>query len=125
MRTIDSFGYEVFDLDTHAEVMMPGEVPYSLSSYLHVIRLKKEQIVEEGLFGEPLSVLRLDIGKSYRFNEIGSRIWDLIREPLSVGEVVNKLLFEYDIDRMTCETEVFGFLAKLSKERLIQFSLSC
>lgn len=112
-------------MDTRSEVWMPGESAFSLSSYLHIVRLRSDILLEEELPGEPLSVTRLDLGTIYLFNDTARRIWQLSREPITVGEVVNALLFEYDIDRITCESEVFGFLAKLSKERLIQFGLSC
>ncbi|MHA6485254.1 PqqD family peptide modification chaperone [Paenibacillus sp. strain BS8-2] len=112
-------------MDIHYDVIMPGDEGYTLSSYFHIIRLSKEKIVEDCHPGLSLSVLRLDLGRLYRFNETGGRIWELLREPLTAAEVVNALLIEYDIDRITCESEVFGFLAKLSKERLIQFGLSC
>jgi hypothetical protein len=107
------------------DVIMPGDEGCALSSYFHIVRLRNEMIVEEGGYGETLCVSRLDLGKTYRFGGTGGRIWELLREPLTAGEVVNALLIEYDIDRITCESEVFGFLAKLSKERLIRFGLSC
>lgn len=112
-------------MDIRSEIIMPGDETYALSSYFHIIRLRSEMVVEEGGHGEPLCLTRLDLGRTYRFGGAGGRIWELIREPLTAGEVVNALLIEYDIDRITCESEVFGFLARLSKERLIRFGLSC
>lgn len=112
-------------MHNRTEVIMSGDEASALSSYFHIVRLRSEMIIEEGGCGKPISVLRLDLGRSYRMDATGARIWELIREPLSVGEVVNALLIEYDIDRITCETEVFRFLALLSKERLIQFGLCC
>lgn len=112
-------------MDNRTEVIMPIDEACAMSSYFPIIRLRSEMIIEEGGLGEPISVLRPDLGRTYRMAATGARIWELIREPLTAGEVVNALLNEYDIDRITCEAEVFRFLAMLSKERLIQFGLCC
>ncbi|GBG08886.1 putative PqqD family protein [Paenibacillus agaridevorans] len=115
---------EVFALHTASELFMPGEPAFSLSLFLPIVRLESGRCVEGGNAEGALSVLWPDRSLAFYFNETGSRIWGLLRESVTVGEVVNALLIEYDIDRTTCESEVFGFLAKLSGERLIQFGLS-
>lgn len=103
------------------EILMPDEFQMTLSAHLLIVR-KSDIIVSSQQDG---SIVLLDSlrGKYYGLGHTGSRIWELAHEPITVGCVVNALLNEYDIDRMSCETEVFSFLARLSEERLIQFGM--
>ncbi|MHA7964365.1 lasso peptide biosynthesis PqqD family chaperone [Paenibacillus sp. CAU 1782] len=68
-------------------------------------------------------LLCVDSGKYYNLGAIGTVIWDLLEKPVTVGSVVQSLLDEYEIDRPSCEAEVFAFLARLSEERLIRFGV--
>lgn len=47
----------------------------------------------------------------------------MIQQPVTIGQVINELLMEYEVDRLTCETEVFSFFARLSEEKLIRFGM--
>ena len=51
---------------------------------------------------------------------IGSRIWELIKDPLSVSQLIDILLKEFNVDREQCEQEVFAFLNKLAEDHLIR-----
>lgn len=68
-------------------------------------------------------LLSIDNGKYYNLGAIGGRIWDMMTYPESIGSIVNTLIDEYEIDRTTCEEQVFSFLTHLSEERLVQFGI--
>ena len=53
-------------------------------------------------------------------NEVGSRIWDIIINPISVEQIVITLNDEYDIERSVCETAVLDFLESVYNENLIE-----
>lgn len=58
-------------------------------------------------------------GKYYNLGEIGGVIWELIKEPLTVQELVTTLLSKYNVDQTECEEQVITFLIQLKKEGLI------
>lgn len=58
-------------------------------------------------------------GKYFGLDEIGSRIWELLETPTSVGAIRDKLLAEYDIDAETCERDVTELLEVMMAEALI------
>lgn len=64
-------------------------------------------------------MMDLEKGKYFALNSIGSRIWDLIENKISIKEVINKLLEEYEVDKDTCEKTVGEFIDKMNKENLI------
>lgn len=51
---------------------------------------------------------------------VGSRIWELVQEPTTVGDVVETITAEYDVDEGRCERDVRGFVGELAAERLVE-----
>lgn len=92
----------------------------TLSQQLFIIQ-SKDHIVSD-MDGEKV-LLSIENGKYYNLGVIGGRIWELIYEPIRIGEVINTLLDEYEVEREECEVGVFSFLAHLSEEKLIHFSM--
>ncbi|MBB6671458.1 lasso peptide biosynthesis PqqD family chaperone [Cohnella nanjingensis] len=59
-------------------------------------------------------------GKYYNLGSVGGRIWDLIAAPVVIGQVVDALAAEYEVDREDCEWEVGAFLRQMYRESLIE-----
>lgn len=89
---------------------------------LELLAVRAEDHIGSDMNGEKV-LLSIENGKYYNLGEIGGRIWDLMEYPETVGSIINSLLSEYDIDRTTCESQVFTFLTRLSEERLIRFGI--
>ena len=64
-------------------------------------------------------MLNVRKGKYYNLGETGE-IWDLIKTPIIVTELVSTLLSKYNIERSDCEEQVLSFLECLFQEDLIQ-----
>lgn len=68
------------------------------------------------------AILSLTSGTYYGLNEVGGRIWSLIRDPVAVQRVLDQLLVEYDVDPVRCERDVLALLQQLAEEGLIEVS---
>lgn len=70
-------------------------------------------------------IIMMDIenGKYYGFNEVGSRIWNIIEKPIMVKDIVSILLDEFQVDENICETSVFSFLSGIYNDELISIDL--
>ncbi len=55
----------------------------------------------------------LDLNGLFAVTETGAFIWNVLENSKNEGEIVDKLLEEYDIDRKTAEIDVADFLDKL------------
>lgn len=77
------------------------------------IILKKKLSVTE-LSGEKV-MLDFETGKYFLIKGTGNDIWDLIQEETTVGEIIDKLMQEYDVTSQECEASVIEFLEKLQK----------
>ncbi len=69
-------------------------------------------------------VLSIDAGRYYDFNRVGTRIWALLEQPMSVAGLIDILVREFDVDRKTCEEQVVAFLHQLRAGGLVQIAES-
>ncbi|OPJ65050.1 lasso peptide biosynthesis PqqD family chaperone [Clostridium oryzae] len=65
------------------------------------------------------AMLSMKSEKYFIMNKIGSRIWDMISEPITVNDVILKLINEYHLDYNHCEEIVLEFLNLLDKEDIV------
>jgi hypothetical protein len=56
----------------------------------------------------------------YGLDQVGSRIWELVREPIRVSDLRDAIEREYDVDPQQCETDVLAFLRELAFKGLIE-----
>ena len=65
-----------------------------------VINATKDQVSCD-LAGEAVILNQKD-SVYYGLNEVGAFIWNLIKEPKKVSEIINAILEEYDIEKTAC-----------------------
>lgn len=76
------------------------------------------QIVSD-MNGEKV-MLSIANSKYYNLGVIGGDIWGIIKEPITIEKLVNKLLDKYDVTQEECQNQVQSFLFTLRKEGLIK-----
>ena len=69
---------------------------------------------------EETVMMSVNSGKYYGLDEIGSRIWELIKQPRSVSDLCDILLEEFEVDRKQCEKDVLDFLNELAEKKLLR-----
>ena len=77
-----------------------------------------EELVASEIDGETV-MMSIENGKYYGLDNIGSFIWEQIESPVSVSDLMDMILLDYDIDRETCERDVMAFLKKLYDDDII------
>ncbi len=75
--------------------------------------------VSTNLSGEEI-ILHLETGIYYGLDPVGARIWALLRETTTVGDICTSICAEYDIDPEQCQQDVQQFLLALAAARLIE-----
>lgn len=81
------------------------------------IKMTKEINVTD-LSGEKVMV-DFESGKYFLIKGVGNDIWDMIQKEITVGEIVENLLKEYEVSREECERSVYDFLGKLEELEFI------
>ena len=83
-------------------------------------KIKKNKNIEDTDLDGNKVMMNLQKGRYFMMNEVGSRIWELINEPIKVNYIIDELLNEYRVDRATCEKEVMNFIQELFNGDLIE-----
>ena len=84
---------------------------------METIKLKKNLNVTD-LSGEKV-MIDFESGKYFMIKGAGNDIWDLIQNEITVEEIVDRLLAEYDVSREECEKSVEEFIEKLKELEFI------
>jgi len=84
------------------------------------IQIRKSQ--SSSVLGTETIVLNYDLGNYYELNEMGSFIWSLLQanQVLSVMQIQEQMLDEFDVEEPVCREELMSFLENLFREKLIE-----
>ncbi len=85
---------------------------------LETVLLRKNDIPSTDISGE-VGLMNIDTGKYFALNTVGSDIWNKLEKPMSLKDLVNSLIAEYEIDFNACLTEVKPFIEKLVQEGIV------
>ena len=76
------------------------------------------QVAARIIDGEAVIVLPQS-GQVNVLNEVGSRIWELIDGTLSVGEITETIVAEYDVSAEQAERDVEEFIEELVENKML------
>jgi pyrroloquinoline quinone biosynthesis protein D len=65
-------------------------------------------------------VMNPDTSELHNFNEVGTRIWELIDGQRTVADIAAVLTQEYEVDGATVEADLLEFLTSLQGKGLIE-----
>jgi hypothetical protein len=69
--------------------------------------------------GDESAILNLKNTVYYGLNPVGTRVWNLLQQARSVGELRDALLEEYDVEAGECERDLIELLNRMRAEGLI------
>ena len=98
-----------------------GKVKKDYGINLETVINKNLEIDDTDLDGEKV-MMNLDKGEYFMMKEVGSRIWEIISEPINVKEIISTLRNEYEVDEETCKDTVIEFLGRLDNADLISIN---
>lgn len=80
------------------------------------MKIKREFVLRE-IAGDillvPVGKTALDLNGMLTLNEVGAEIWKMLPEAESEGEIVERLLQDYDADAAQVREDVSEFLGRL------------
>lgn len=89
---------------------------HTLSSESIVSR--NRDLVTSDIDGEVV-MMSIEKGNYYGMDLIGSRIWELIEQPVMVSDLIGTLIEEFEVTREICEKDVVTFLSEMLKENVV------
>lgn len=64
--------------------------------------------------------LDLDNGECFGIGKIGTLIWEMAADPIRVGEIVDRLVADFDVEVDECRLDVLSFLKEMNGAGLVQ-----
>ena len=64
-------------------------------------------------------MLSIENSEYYGMDKVGSRIWELLEQPLIFKELVAKLMDEYEVSELQCTEDTLAFIRKLTEKKII------
>jgi hypothetical protein len=66
-----------------------------------------------------LVMMSVDQGEYYGITGVGSQVWEMLAEPISVEDITRHLCAEYDVDKNLCQADMQSFVDDLLKLGLV------
>lgn len=78
-----------------------------------------EGLIVSDMDGEKV-MLSIENGKYYNLGETGGVIWDCMKKPISIQDLIQSLVKEFDVGEHECREQVLRFIDHLVKEGLVK-----
>ncbi|MHB8413067.1 MAG: PqqD family protein [Candidatus Acidiferrales bacterium] len=72
--------------------------------------------------GEEAAILNMKNSVYYGLDPVGARIWRLLQQPTTIGEIRDVIAEEYDATPERVESDLRNLLEKLMSEGLVELS---
>jgi hypothetical protein len=81
--------------------------------------IQNKEIIQSKIDDE---VVMLDVESGFYFglNSVGSVIWGHLADWISIDELTQRLMTQFDIDQETCRTDTETFLEQLLEKKIIR-----
>lgn len=80
---------------------------------------RNDEIPTGEIDGE-IVALDLNRGDCFGMNEIGASIWNMAKEPITVGEIADRLVEMHDVERADCVRDVTPFVDEMIEAGLLR-----
>lgn len=82
-----------------------------------MVKASQEQVFAD-VEGETI-LLNLSTGKYFSLNPVGSSIWELVQQPISIEQITDGIMEEYEVEKEHCRADVIRLIGKLLDAGLI------
>ena len=78
----------------------------------------KDQVSSD--LGGEAAILNLKNSVYYGLDPIGARVWQLIQQPMTLGQIRDVLRAEYDVELAQLEADIRDLLQELAEQGLVE-----
>jgi len=83
------------------------------------VRVVRNESIPTGEVDGEMVALDLDKGSCFGMDRVGSAIWEMTAEPLTVGQIADALTARFEVNREQCLSDVAPFVGDLLAEGLL------
>lgn len=70
--------------------------------------------------GEEIVILNLSDGTYYGLDGVGVRVWELIQEPHTIGQLCELICAEYEVALETCTSDILALVAEMEGAGIVE-----
>lgn len=78
--------------------------------------------VKSAVHGDRTILLDLDSGRYWGLDEVGTRVWALLKRGVDVADIVGRLEEEYDVARATLEADLEALVRQFEEMGVIRWA---
>jgi DNA-directed RNA polymerase delta subunit len=94
---------------------MSVSAPFDLNT---IVQRNENNFLANSL-GDETVMMDIDNGEYLGINSVGTDIWNLLQEPISVQELIKKMLDIYEVSEEECTAEINAFLSRMIKQNML------
>ena len=83
-------------------------------------RVRRVADVMDAEIDDQTVMMDIEQGSYFGLNQMGTRIWALLAEPMGIGDLCDQLTEQFDVPSEQCERQVIDFLGSLLDRGLLQ-----
>ncbi len=69
-------------------------------------------------------MMSIERGEYYGIGGVGSRVWELLEQPVTLATIVTTICAEFDVAEDTCQADMESFVADLVANGLVSTSVA-
>ena len=82
--------------------------------------LRRAEPIMHTNLGDKAVMMDLERGSYYGLNGVGARIWALLEQPASLGQICDRLVEEYEVEPDECRQAVTAFADDLLARGIVE-----
>lgn len=98
--------------------MPVSEIPFAYGG--RKMKYKRNEQLIAASMNEEIVMMDVISGKYYSLGVTGGAIWEILKKPQDLEEIVGNLLQEFDISREICSRQVSCFLESAAEKGIIE-----
>lgn len=95
---------------------MPSSTPADIDEHR---LLRHNPAIATGEIDNELFALDVKAGDCFGLDRVGTDIWRLAAQPVTLGAMVDSLVAQYDVDRATCLADVAAYVDRLVEAKIL------
>jgi hypothetical protein len=81
--------------------------------------IQNKQIIQSKI-GDEVVMMDIDSGFYFGMNGVGSIIWQHLSNGITLEDLINNLMNEFNVDKQTCTSDTIAFLENLLEKKIIR-----
>jgi hypothetical protein len=79
---------------------------------------RNPELLSTDMDGETV-MMSIEQGAYYGINSIGSRVWELLQEPLTLEAICEVIINEYEVEPAQCREDMLEFVGEMLVNNLV------